>query len=135
MNLQNQIKRTLSKPKTIEYVSRLLEEGDFSSRSELAGFLCDQLRFYDPSGRPQRGGCLKALRELEAKGYFRLPPPRIQKGAPRPRRLAAPVEEPIGVPEQVGEVRGLELIGVAEPQQMRIWNELVPVRKPGFSEL
>ena len=63
MNLQNQIKRTLSKPKTIEYVSRLLEEGDFSSRSELAGFLCDQLRFYDPSGRPQRGGCLKALRE------------------------------------------------------------------------
>ena len=130
MNLQNQIKRTLSKPKTIEYVSRLLEEGDFSSRSELAGFLCDQLRFYDPSGRPQRGGCLKALRELEAKGYFRLPPPRIQKGAPRPRRLAAPVEEPIGVPEQVGEVRGLELIGVAEPQQMRIWNELMIEEHP-----
>ena len=130
MNLQNQIKRTLSKPKTIEYVSRLLEEGDFSSRSELAGFLCDQLRFYDPSGRPQRGGCLKALRELEAKGYSRLPPPRIQKGAPRPRRLAAPVEEPIGVPEQVGEVRGLELIGVAEPQQMRIWNELMIEEHP-----
>ena len=50
MNLQNQIKRTLSKPETLEYVSRLLKERDFSSRSELAGFLCDQLRFYDPSG-------------------------------------------------------------------------------------
>ena len=130
MQLQNQIKRTLSKPESIEYVSRLLEEGDFSSRSELAGFLCDQLRFYDPGGRPQRGGCLKALRELEAKGCFRLPPPRIQKGAPRPRRLAAPVEEPIGVPEQVGEVRGLELIGVGEPGQMRIWNELMIEEHP-----
>ncbi len=128
MQLQNQIKRTLSKPESI--VSRLLEEGDFSSRSELAGFLCDQLRFYDPGGRPQRGGCLKALRELEAKGCFRLPPPRIQKGAPRPRRLAAPVEEPIGVPEQVGEVRGLELIGVGEPGQMRIWNELMIEEHP-----
>ncbi len=130
MNIQNQIKRTLSKPETLEYVSRLLEERDFSSRSELAGFLCDQLRFYDPSGRPQRGGCLKALRELEAKGYFRLPPPRIQKGAPRPRRLAAPVEEPTGVPEQAGEVRGLALIGVGEPQQMRIWNELMIQEHP-----
>ena len=130
MNLQNQIKRTLSKPETLEYVSRLLKERDFSSRSELAGFLCDQLRFYDPSGRPQRGGCLKALRELEAKGCFRLPPPRIHKGAPRPRRLSAPVQEPIGVPEQAGEVRGLALIGVGEPQQMRIWNELMIEEHP-----
>ena len=130
MNIQNQIKRTLSKPETLEYVSRLLKERDFSSRSELAGFLCDQLRFYDPSGRPQRGGCLKALRELEAKGCFRLPPPRRQKGASRPRRLGAPVQEPTGVPEQTGEVRGLELIGVGEPQQMRIWNELMIEEHP-----
>ena len=130
MKLQNQIKRTLSKPETLEYVSRLLKERDFSSRSELAGFLCDQLRFYDPSGRPQRGGCLKALRELEAKGCFRLPPPRRQKGASRPRRLGAPVQEPTGVPEQTGEVRGLELIGVGEPQQMRIWNELMIEEHP-----
>ncbi len=125
MNLQNQIKRTLSKPETLDYVSRLLEERDFFSRSELAGLLCDQLGFHDPGGRPQRGGCLKALRELEAKGWFRLPPPRIQKGASSPRRLAGPVEEPSGVPEQVGEVQGLELIWVGEEEPMRIWNELM----------
>lgn len=125
MNIQNQIKRRLSEPETIKTVSRLLEEKDFFSRNELAGFLCDQWGFYDPSGQPQRGGCLKALRELEAKGWFRLPLPWIQKGASGPRRLAGPVDEPTGVPEQAGEVRGLELIWVGEEEQMRIWNELM----------
>ncbi|MDA2931468.1 IS4 family transposase, partial [Acidobacteria bacterium AH-259-O06] len=106
-------------------MSRLLEERDFFSRSELAAFLCDQFRLHDPGGRPQTAGCLKALRELEAKGCFRLPPPRIRKGASGPRRLAGPVEEPAEVPEQTGEVRSLELVLVSEEEQMRIWNELM----------
>jgi hypothetical protein len=125
MNIQNQIKRALSEPEAIEYVSRLLEEEEFFSRTELADFLCEEFGFQDPSGQKQRGGCLKGLRELEAKGWFQLPPPEIQKGLPSPRRLSEPVTEAGAVPCEVGEVGGLELILVEQESQMRIWNELM----------
>lgn len=125
MNTQNQIKRSLSEAKTIEYVGRLLETEEFSTRTELADFLCEEFGFRDPSGRKQRGGCLKGLRELEAKGWFQLPPPEIQKGGPSPRRLDEAVAEAEGVPGEVGEVAGLELVRVGDESQMRIWNELM----------
>ena len=125
MNSQNQIKRRLSEPENLEYVRHLLEQKEFHSRTQLAAELCDHFRFCDHAGKPQRGGCLKALRELEAKGHFRLPPPRLQKGGPAPRRLDGPVAAPSGVPEQAGEVRGLELILVREEAHMRLWNELM----------
>src|SRR5437870_10640464 len=94
MTKQNQIKRVLSEPETIEYVSRLLEEEEFFSRTELADFLCEEFGFRDPRGEKQRGGCLKGLRELEAKGWFQLPPPESQKRAPSRRRSPKPVTEP-----------------------------------------
>ena len=125
MNLQNQIKRALSKPESIEYVSRLLDEEEFCSRTELAEFVCEQFGFQDPRGQNQLGGCLKALRQLEAKGCFQLPIAETQKSKPSPRRLSEPVGEPEGVPGEVGEVRGLELIRVEQEGQMRIWNELM----------
>ena len=125
MNIQNQIKRALSKPETIEYVGHLLEEDEFFSRTELADFLCEEFGFQDPGGQNQRAGCLKGLRELEAKGWFQLPPAEIQKCNPAPRRLPGPVPEPQAVPEEVGMVGGLELILVAQEGQMRIWNELM----------
>jgi len=125
MNIQNQIKRALSEREVIGYVSRLLAEEEFFSRTELADFLCEEFGFQDPSGQNQRGGCLKSLRDLEAKGWFQLPPPEIQKGAPSPRRLPEPVTEPEGVPGEVGDVSGLELILVEQESQMRIWNELM----------
>jgi hypothetical protein len=125
MNSQNQIKRALSKPEAIEYVSRLLEQEECFSRSELAECVCEEFGFQDPRGQNQLSGCLKGLRELEAKGWFQLPPPQIQKGAPAPRRLTAAVAEPETVPPEVGEVGGLELILVQQESQMRIWNELM----------
>lgn len=125
MNLQNQIKRALSKPEAIEYISGLLEEEDCFSRTELAESVCEEFGFQDPRGQNQLGGCLKGLRELEAKGWFQLPPPQIQKGGPAPRRLSDPVAEAEGVPGEVGEVGGLELILVEQESQMRIWNELM----------
>ena len=123
--MQNQIKRALSKPDTIEYVGQLLQEEEFFSRTELADFLCEEFGFQDPRGQNQRGGCLKGLRELEAKGWFQLPPPEIQKRNPAPRRLPGPVPEPEAVPEEVGKVAGLELILVQQEDQMRIWNEVM----------
>jgi hypothetical protein len=125
MNTQNQIKRTLSQPTNIEYVCGLLERNDIVHRSELAARVCKQLGFYDARGQAQRGGCLKALRELEGGGHFALPAPRTNPGRRCPRRLSKPVALPTGVPSRAGEVRGLELIGVSTPEQMRIWNELM----------
>src|SRR5438876_7461944 len=110
MKLQNQIKRTLSQPEAIAHVSRLLEEEELESRTELAEMVCEQFGFQDPRGQNQLGGCLKGLRELEAKGWFQLPPTENQKGKSSPRRLSAAVPEAAAVPSEVGEVCGLELI-------------------------
>ena len=65
------------------------------------------------------------MRELEAKGWFQLPPPEIHKGPPSPRRLSEPVTEPETVPGEVGEVADWSWILVAQASQMRIWNELM----------
>ena len=125
MKLQNQIKRTLSHPEAIVYIRQVLEKEELASRTELAELVCEEFGFQDPRGKNQLGGCLKGLRELEAKGWFRLPPTEIQKGKPTPRRLSAPVAEPEAVPGEVGEVCGLELVLVEQESQMRIWNELM----------
>ena len=127
MNVQNQIKRSLSSPESVEYVQRLLEEEDaeFFTRTELAELVCEEFGFQDPGGKNQLGGCLKGLRELEAAGRFQLPEPQSHKSAPSPRRLTEPVAEPEAVPAEVGDVSGLELILVRQESQMRIWNELM----------
>lgn len=125
MNLQSQIKRALSMPESIEYISRLLNEEASFSRTELAEFVCEQFGFQDPRGQNQLGGCLKALRELEAKGWFQLPMAEIQKRNPSPRRLSDPVEAPKEVPDEVGDVAGLEFVLVGQECHMRIWNELM----------
>lgn len=125
MNVQSQIKRALSKPASIEYVRRLLEEEELFTRTELAGVVCQEFGFQDPRGQNQLGGCLKALRELEAQGWFQLPRPEIQKGDSTPRRLSKAVDEPKEVPAEVGDIVELELILVEQEGQMRIWNELM----------
>lgn len=132
MNVQNQIKRALSSPEAIEFVRLLLEEEEAESftRTELAEVVCEEFGFQDPGGHNQIGGCLKGLRELEAKGWFQLPEPQSPKGVPSPRRLSSSVAPPVGVPAEVSNVVGLELILVQQPSQMRIWNELMIAEHP-----
>lgn len=132
MKVQNQIKRALSSPEAIEYVRLLLEaeDGESFTRTELAEVVCEEFGFQDPGGHNQFGGCLKALRELEAKGWFQLPEPQSPKGAPSPRRLSSSVPPPEGVPAEVSDVVGLELILVQQQSQMRIWNELMMGEHP-----
>lgn len=126
MNIQNQIKRTLSQASNIEYVASLLTRNEFVNRSEVATQVCEQFEFYDPNGQEQRSGCLKALRDLEAAGHFSLPTSTPGKSVSRsPRRLDHPVALPEAVPAQAGDVQGLELIVVNTTAQMRIWNELM----------
>jgi hypothetical protein len=76
---------------------------------------------------------LKALRELEAEGHFRLPPRQLNIVSHwRPRRLPGPVPAPEGVPEEAGDVRGLRLVLVKPDDDagMRTWNELIAREHP-----
>ena len=125
MKTQNQIKRILSQPDAIKYVSGLLDNNEFVNRNKLANFLCGHFGCYDLRGQKQRSGCLKALRELEAAGSFTLPPALNKTGANTPKRLSAPVAIPEGVPEKAGDVRGLQLILVCNEEHMRIWNDMM----------
>jgi len=125
MITQNQIKRVLSQPSSIEAVGRLLESQEIPHRSALAALVCEQFQFHDARGQQQQAGCLKALRELEAAGHFTLPTARRSHHHSSPRRLPEPVPLPAEVPDQAGLVRGLELVAVSTTEQMRIWNELM----------
>jgi hypothetical protein len=132
MEEQNQIKRTLANPESIEVVRRLLSDGTHANRSSLAHATCNHFGFLDACGRAQTAGCVKALRELERAGHFLLPAVSESgrgKGKTA-RRLDAPVALPQGVPAQAGDVRGLTLIKVDTLEQMRVWNELMLCEHP-----
>ena len=73
----------------------------------------------------QTSGCLKALRELESSRHFDLPKALHKTGTKSPRRLPDPVQLPVDVPSEVDTIARLELVRVREPEQMRIWNELM----------
>lgn len=122
---QSQIRRRLSQPDGVERVRLLLAENPSAHRTELADRVCDEFRFVDGRARRQRSGCLKALRVLEARGHYVLPPPRTSHGPARPRRLHSEVPLPQDVPATVGEVRGLDLILVESDEQIQIWNTLL----------
>jgi hypothetical protein len=132
VEIQNQIKRTLSEQNSIEIVRRLLTDNTYSSRSAFADIVCQHFGFHDARGRRQRSGCIKALRELERLDHFALPAPGAMgaQAIKSPRRLGQPVATPHGVPEQAGEVRGLCLIKVETLELIRIWNELMLCEHP-----
>jgi hypothetical protein len=107
MTTQNEVKRTLRERD--EVVRGWLGEWTGKSRTAVADEVCARLGFRDARGRVQRGSCLKALRELEVEGLWRLPAPRRQAAARSPRRLPEAVAPPRGVPESVEHVQGMRL--------------------------
>jgi hypothetical protein len=125
MEIQNQIKRKLSEPESIEYVTSLLCMADDITRTKLAEQLCDKFKFLDFRGEKQLAGCMKALRELEKKKCFVLPAPCHTPGKGNPRRLGVPIAETQGVPDEAGKIEDLRLILVETEEQMRTWNELM----------
>jgi hypothetical protein len=130
MKLQNQIKRTLTQPASIDYVRELLEGNQFRHRSELTLALCEKFGFYDMGGQPQLSGCVKALRKLEDAGHFKLPAACKKNGPKSPRRLNEPVAPPVNVPAQVGDIGGLRLELITTTEKRRIWNELMLTEHP-----
>ena len=125
MYKQNQIKRTLSAPESIEIIRELLQDTENSTRTKLARRVCEEFEFTDTRGQIQISGCLKALRELETAGHFRLPAASKKPGSNAPRRLEHPVAPPINVPKEVGEVQDLQLTLVETKEELAIWNELM----------
>ncbi len=130
MRIQNQIKQTLSLPDSIEIIRSLLANNAYKNRSSLANAVCLRFDFHNALGRPQTGGCVKGLRELERAGHFVLPKSKMATVVKSPRRLNCPVPDPIDVPEKAGEIRGLSLVLVDSVDQMRIWNEMMLCEHP-----
>ncbi len=131
MLIQNQIKQTLSKPTSIEFVCNLLKSKEVCHRTELATHVCGQFDFYDARDQAQISGCLKALRELESCGHFSLLATHRKAAAPKsPRRLANPIPPPLDVPAKAGDVQDLKLLLVQKDEQMRTWNELMIEEHP-----
>lgn len=128
MKAQTSIKTTVSRAENVEFITDWLERNKEKSRTELARELCQRLCLRDGKGKCRLGTTVKALRELEEEGYWELPVARRSgPGEWKPRRLGRRVEEPEGVPEQVEDIEGLELIEVNadNEEHVRIWNELM----------
>jgi hypothetical protein len=132
MEIQSQIKRTLSAPENIELVSALLKT-DYAGprpRTDLANEVCQRLGFIDALGKTQSSTCLKALRDLEAAGHFVLPEggkhqEKKDKKKHTPRGLPEAVPEPQDVPATAGKVQNLHLVLAESELQIRTWNELM----------
>jgi hypothetical protein len=130
MQHQNQIKRTLAQPESIDIVRMALTSNIHKNRTSLSKTLCQHFNFSDALGKHQLGGCNNALRELERSGHFTLPTSKVPKSVKSPRRLDVAVPEPVNMPAFVGDVQGLALVKVDNLELMRIWNELMMREHP-----
>ena len=131
MNIQNQIKRTLSKESSLLYLKDLLDSKTFSNRTEVAKEVCRKFKFYTPKGQEQISGSIKALRILEAAGHIKLPAPARKATTKKSlQRLNTPVPLPVDVPSTVNEIQGLKLILVQSSDEIKIWNELMIEEHP-----
>ncbi|AGA33337.1 putative transposase [Thioalkalivibrio nitratireducens DSM 14787] len=128
---QSQIKRTLSAPANLARVQALIREAPELHRTALADQICTTWGFFDARGRPQRAGCLKALRALERAGRITLPPACSSPGrGGQGRRLGVAVPAPQGVGREVTELEGLALVRVDTAEHRALWNELMAREHP-----
>ena len=95
MQQQNQIKRTLLHPKSIEIIRRhLASKYSHKNRASQSKALCQHFGYSDARAGLQIGGCKKVLRELERAGHVILPASSMPKTLKSPRRLAVAVPTP-----------------------------------------
>jgi hypothetical protein len=130
MKTQSLIKQKLSQPESVVVVQQILEDNMDAPRSAIAERVCQHFDFLNALGKPQKSGCLKALRELERVGRFQLPEARRQSPQAGPRRLTEPVEDPRNLPSVADQIHQLQLIRVETDSEVRIWNELMIQEHP-----
>jgi len=133
MKTQQTIQERLASPEVVSKIRDWLKSNKHKSRLALAEHLCKELTLKDPRGQLRLAGVQKALRVLEAKGYWRLAKLRGVYGKSwQPRRVGGPVTHPHGVPTRVEQVKGLELVEVSseDDELFRVWNELMLTEHP-----
>jgi hypothetical protein len=133
MERKQSIKETLTHPENRELITDWLAANKGGNRTNLAGYACERLDFRDAKGCLRISTTLKALRDLEAEGCWRLPELTVNAtGRWNPRRLDCAVVAPRGVPGQVEEIKGLELVEVRADDEahLRIWNEMMLSEHP-----
>jgi hypothetical protein len=130
MKIHNQVKSVLTCSEAISYIRSILDGNKDINRTGLAKLLCEHYGLYDPRGVPQKDSCLEALRELERNGHIVLPARYNKSELVSQGRLAEPVPPPLGVPENVSEVRGLKLILAESDEQKLIWKEIMTQEHP-----
>jgi hypothetical protein len=133
MKTTNSIKETLCAPENVTLVTEWLSQNKGKTRTRLAREMCERLGLRDGKGALRISTTLKALRELEAEGYWKLPAA-LPRGSGKwnPRRLGHGVSAPRGVPAQAEQIKGLELIEVRpeDEEHVRVWNELMLEEHP-----
>lgn len=126
------IKAVLARPSSLRVIKRRLDSGE-KSRSHLATWICRRFGFRDARRRWRIFSCLKALRDLERAGHFKLPARVLNVVSHwRTRRQGGPVSEPKELPEALGRIRdlGLILVEADNDEGMRTWNELMAREHP-----
>lgn len=133
MKATTSIKERLSSPENVTLVTNWLAGNKDQTRTRLARDMCERLGWRDGKGALRMSSALKALRDLEAEGHWKLPAP-LPRGSGQwsPRCLGHAVAAAQGVPGRAEQVEGLELIEVRadEEEPFRIWNELMLKEHP-----
>ena len=133
MNTEQTIQERLANPEVAKKIRDWLKRNKHEARLALAKHLCKELGLKDPRGKARLAGVQKALRVLEAKGYWKLAKLRGVYGESwQPRRLQGSVAKPRGVPGRVEQVKGLKLVEVSseDDELFRLWNELMLSEHP-----
>lgn len=127
------IKERLTAPEIVTLVTDWLARNKGKTRTRLARDVCEQLGLRDGKGALRMSTTAKALRELEAEGFWKLPVA-LAHGSKEwnPRRLGRAVAAPLGVPDRVEYIEGVELVEVksGDDEHLRIWNELMLTEHP-----
>jgi len=133
MKTAETILELLSSRDAVVKVTDWLRKNKDKGRSALAMFLSGAFNISDRLGKPRIAGVHVALRQLEARGFWKLPKAQGEtRSQQQPRRLDTAVPAPEGVPEQVEQVKGLRLVDVStrEDHLFRTWNELMLTEHP-----
>ena len=102
MKSTTSIKERLCAPGNVTWVKEWLAGDKGGTRTVLAREMCERLELRDGKGALRMATTLKALRDLEAEGYWRLPAALSHGGKEwNPRRLGHAVAVPQGVPARV----------------------------------
>ena len=106
MKTTTSIKETLSTPGNVTFITEWLSRNKGKTRTRLAREMCEGLGLRDGKGALRISTTLKALRELEAEGYWKLPAANQRwTGRWNPRRLGHEVAVPRGVPGEAGQIK------------------------------